>query len=236
LQRALRGSIVVRQQNSRVVAPPVRGHVFETKTMKRLLAELGVIVAGVLIALAADSAWSNRSDRLREIEILRDLREEFNENSRILRADMEMNEASLEAGRLWARAMLGDLQIPGDSLAGLYEASWNNARFDPVTGVLQGVLASGDLSIIQNVDLRQALAGWPDRAEEARNTSENANIQRSTWAPALSALEPGGTYTPGEIALIRLNAERSNGGGHQLQPLLDHVDSIQRLIDLELIR
>ena len=204
--------------------------------MKRVLAELGVIVAGVLIALAADSAWSNRSDRLREVDLLRDLHEEFDENLRILRSDMAHNEASLEAGQSWARAMLGDVQISGDSLAGLYQASWNTARFDPVTGVLQSALASGDLSIVRNVELRQAVAGWRDRAEEARNTSENANRQRSSWAPTLAALEPGRTHTPGEVALIRLHGALSNGGGHQMQSLVDYLASIQQMIEVELAR
>ena len=203
---------------------------------KKLATELGVIAVGVLIALAAESAWSARSDRIREREILRDLGEEFEENARILQADMETNQASLDAGLLWGEAMLGERDISADSLSSLFERSRVGARFDPVTGVLQSVLMGGDLSIIRNTELRQALAGWPDRAAEARNTSGDVNTQRSNWAGPLAALEPEGDFTPGEVALIRLDARRSDSGGFQLRGLSEYVDSIRRLIDAELAR
>ena len=208
----------------------------ETTSRKRTLAELGIIVLGVLLALAAESAWSARSDRSREQEMLRDLGEEFSENARILSRDMATNDAALEAGAAWAKAMLGEIDVPEDSISELFINSRNTARFDPATAVLQSVLASGELSIIRNIDLRQTLAGWPDRAEEARNTSINATTQRANWAVPLAPLEAGGPYTPGEVALIRLDAARSDGGGFQLESLLLYVDSVQRMIEAELAR
>ena len=203
---------------------------------QRLMAELSVIVVGVLIALGAEAGWSARSDRAREREILHDLSEEFAQNARILQSDIEANQLALEAGLLWEAAMLGERETSRDSLVQLFVASRIGARFDPVTGVLQSVLMSGDLPIIRNTELRQALAGWPDRAEEARSTSEDVNTQRSNWASFLATLEPGGDLSAAEVALIRLDASRSDSGGFQLHGLAAFVDSIRGLIDAELAR
>ena len=58
---------------------------------------LVVIVAGVLLALAGDAAWSSRGDRIREQEVLADLLEEFKENEAILLTDIEGNRKALGA-------------------------------------------------------------------------------------------------------------------------------------------
>jgi hypothetical protein len=132
--------------------------------------------------------------------------------------------------------MLGEREVPPDSLSRLFVAARVGARFDPVTGVLQSVLMSGDLSIIRNTELRQALAGWPDRASEARSTSGDVNTQRSNWPSFLATLEPGAELSAAEVALIRLDASRSDSGGFQLYGLAAYVDSIRGLIGAELGR
>ncbi len=50
------------------------------KKLRGTLSGLIVIVAGVLLALAADAAWAERGDRIREQELLADLLSEFREN------------------------------------------------------------------------------------------------------------------------------------------------------------
>ena len=62
------------------------------KGARTLFIEFLIIVIGVFIALAAESWWSEREDRLRESDIREDIVAEFAANIRILEADIAVNE------------------------------------------------------------------------------------------------------------------------------------------------
>ena len=201
---------------------------------KGALSGVTVIVFGVLIALGADAAWEERTDRLREREVLSDLLEEFQENETLLEADIESNTRSEAAGTAWAGAMLGTAPVSSDSLLVLWVATTRWARFDPVTGALRSLLDGGELRIIQDQDLRRALAGWSDRAEEARNTSRDITVELSNLTPMLLSLQPGASHSPGErvaIANADLLLRRRN---RQLIPLLQRLREIISLLEGQL--
>jgi hypothetical protein len=191
---------------------------------------MAVIVVGVLLALAADSVWEERGNRIAEQRVLEDLLDEFRENDARLVADMETNRRATSAGAGWAAVMLGKDTVSTDSLAALYVAAHGAARFDPVTGALRSLLDAGELHLIRDADLRRALAGWPDRAEEVRNTSNDVNVTRSGLASVVLRLEPGTELAAGARAAVLLEASRAGGGGFQMAGLRDHVlDIIGRI-------
>ena len=161
-----------------------------------------VIVVGVLVALSADAAWAERNDRSREQELLTDLLEEFRENKALLDRDIRLSADSRAAGDLWAQAMTGDVLLDPDSLAALWLAAQSWGRFDPVTGALRSVLDGGELSLIRSPELRVALAGWTDRAEEARFTSRALGVVLAGATPTALSAEPGGSHTAGQLAAI----------------------------------
>ena len=107
--------------------------------LKAALSGLIVIVAGVLIALAGDATWAERKERLRERVLLTDLVAEFRENEFRLRADIAVNRGALAASEKWADEILVSSGVSGDSLATLYIAGNNFARFDPTTGALRSL-------------------------------------------------------------------------------------------------
>jgi len=55
--------------------------------MKSAAGDFGLIVVGVLVALLAESWWSERHDRFGEKQILVDATTEFHQNIEILDAD-----------------------------------------------------------------------------------------------------------------------------------------------------
>ena len=76
-----------------------------------------MIVAGVLLALAADATWEARGDRVREQEVLADLLQEFRENEANLARDIEVNSLAHAAGQLRYEILVGGRSVSSDSLA-----------------------------------------------------------------------------------------------------------------------
>ena len=195
-----------------------------------------MIVVGVLLALAAEAAWAERSDRLREQELLADLLEEFQENEARLLSDIEQNRTARAAASLWVEVMLGEVAVSRDSIGPLFIAGASDARFDPVTGALRSLVDGGELQLIKNDDLRRALAGWPALAAEARLTANSWDNQRQSLNPVVLALEPGQPLTSGEEVAVRLAAESTGRVNRQLEALVDRVRDIIALIQSEMSR
>jgi hypothetical protein len=202
--------------------------------MTRAASGLVLIVVGVLAALGGDAVWQGRADVIREQELLRDLFEEFGENRERLLADIEWSQESKAAGSAWADAMLGTTSPPLDSVAQLWVLASDWGRFDPVTGSLRSVIDGGELNLIRNEDLRAAVAGWSDVAEEARLTSRDVSVQLAGQAPVALTLEPGGPHNAGGLAAIEVVRAFSEGSLSQLITLLEQLETIIAMIEQEL--
>ena len=203
-----------------------------SSTVKRAFSGFAVIVAGVLAALAGDAAWSNRVDRALERELLSDLRNEFEENARRLESDIASVEAHNARAVAWADGALGRSEVSDDSLTTLFAMSaMAPARFDPVSGVLRSIIASGQLDLIRDKELRQALAGWPDRTLEAQLSADRMAQTKDNLIPVLVGIEPGNRLTVGERAAVRLYTFPLSL--RRLRELRDHLGEVIRLIELQ---
>jgi len=154
---------------------------------QRVLVELVIIVAGVLIALAAQAVAQDWSDRRREQVFLADLLEEFRLNEAQLEKDLEETNHALASAELWREVTSGSATLSADSSAALYAASLNPARFDPLSGSLRSLIDGGDLGLIENRQLRAALAGWTDRTQEQVMTSLSVDLIRAMLGQFLIA-------------------------------------------------
>ncbi len=195
-----------------------------------------VIAVGVLVALWADSAWEKRVEAVREQEILGDLLAEFRENEFRLRADIATSRNSRDAARAWSAEMRDGGEMPPDSLSTLWVRTFGWARFDPVTGALRSVLDGGELRLISNQELRQALAGWPDRASEARLSSEGILLTFAGLTPVALAGVPGNLEGAGQRAAVETIEAFAGGPIAQLSSLLEELTAIIELIEGELTR
>lgn len=193
-----------------------------------------MIVAGVLLALAGDAAWAERSDRIREQEVLVDLLEEFKENETILLADIETNRKARQAGAEWADAMLGHVSLSADSASALLLTALRSARFDPVTGALRSLVDGGELRIIRDSNLRRALAGWADRTAEARLTTESMHGQRHSLLPFVMALPVDRPFSPGQRSAVFAFAQSVAGQSEQLEALVEPIRAIVTMIEGEI--
>jgi len=126
-----------------------------------LITEMVLIVASILLAFALDSWWGERKDREEEREILIGLRDEFTHGRNLLVDRIEQHEA--------------DLRKMETLLAATHQGEWTSSEYSvdatlaamiapPTTelarGVLDGLISSGRIELLQNRKLRGLLAGW----------------------------------------------------------------------------
>ena len=95
------------------------------------------------------------------------------------------------------------------------------------------MIDGGELQVIRSDDLRRALAGWPDRAAEARLTQQASEVIRANLLPLLLALDPGGSWGAGQRSAVQVAVANTGWNGH-LEVLLETVGEIIALIELQI--
>jgi hypothetical protein len=123
---------------------------------KRLFAEFGVIVAGVLIALAVDSWWERQQEQKQAEQYLQQLLVDFRKTQVRLHGTIDGDTKRLEGvNRVLDHA--AHRQFPtADSL----ELPTGYNEFEPLTGTLTALVEGGDLRLIDNDSIRFELIGF----------------------------------------------------------------------------
>ncbi len=124
---------------------------------RRGLAELLIVVAGVLIALWADELRQSRSDRIDEANQLEALREDFLVTASVFDsalAQHDVQESSLQ--RLMAGGFDG--VCPDSLTAWARTGLWVIVQASPRLSTLRDLQSSGRLGILQSPELRYGLA------------------------------------------------------------------------------
>jgi type II secretory pathway pseudopilin PulG len=123
---------------------------------KRLAAEFGVIVAGVLIALAVDSWWERQQEQKQAEEYLQQLLIDFQQTQRRLQGTIAGDTQTLErVNSVLSRAFAGPFP-PADSL----ELPTGYNYFEPLAGTLTALVEGGDLRLIRNDSIRFELIAF----------------------------------------------------------------------------
>jgi hypothetical protein len=200
----------------------------QTERFRRVVVELLIIVAGVLIALGAQSAAQEWSDRRHERAFLLDLLAEFRLNEEQLHKDIKKTGQAVSAADEWRSKGTDSVKPEGDSSAAFYAASLNPARFDPISGSLRSLIDGGDLRLIRNRQLRAALAGWGDRTQEQIMTSITVDMMRSTLT---QFLVPEGLAAPAQA--LELDRVLLQVTYDQQRALLDPLREIISMLELE---
>jgi hypothetical protein len=125
-------------------------------------AEIVVVVAGVLIALALNAWWGARADHAKEQTYLRQLVSDLEATERTLTL---ADSVEWRFGRATAKlqhAFYALERPPRDSLiAWIDEASWIRPT-RPILGTAEALVATGDLGLIRDDSLRSAITAYLD--------------------------------------------------------------------------
>ena len=126
----------------------------------RLFAEFVVIVAGVLVALAANAAWEVRSERQQEEAYYRALAGDLEADTAEYALALRMTGRSLETARYVRSVILGDPLPATRSLSqSLFYASWVNYP-DWSSGTIDEIYSAGTIRLIRDSAIKEALHSY----------------------------------------------------------------------------
>ncbi len=166
---------------------------------RRAVAEFLLIVAGVSVALTADSVWDYRQDRMAETEYLAQLRTDLAETRQRL-TDARTLEQQQHAAGVAALSALASAEVVSPDSArswlidrrGLY---YSDPR--PITGTLSALVQTGDLRLIRAADQRNAIVSYlaqitEDKREFDRFVDESLVAIRMIRAAGATPARPWG--------------------------------------------
>ena len=150
-----------------------------------VLVEVAVVVLGVVIGFQVTGWGQTRSDRAKEAVYLRQLSEDLRETLADVERASERQRAVSRRAASALRAYRAPERPPLDSLLVWTRGAFAFVNPAPVLGTAQGIIASGDLSLLRDDSLRAALPAYVERRRE-----ERASVQVSIdlYAAAFSRL------------------------------------------------
>ena len=141
----------------------MRLQLIRSKKAARLLAEIAVVVLGILIAFGLEAAWERRGTRADERAHLRALASDFAQNVERLQRHVEQEERISARSRELLTLARSPEPAPTDSVFKLLGGVFNSGRYEPVTGAYEALVNSAGLTLIRDDSLRASLAEFHSR-------------------------------------------------------------------------
>ena len=226
---------------------------------RQALAEVTLIVAGVLIALAVDSWWEDNREREAEISYLEALKLGWLTSRESLESSIKEHQDIIYAGDEILKLINAGLS---DKSSGEFFSKVANLylfrTWAPDTGTYDDIINSGRLLYIQNEQLRKELSGFRTTVariqkyeilqtetfyeRQAPFLTKNQDVKFSAWtdeyrspvSPFVAAIEPFATLEFWNLVAewigVHIDVVSSYKRG------IAHCDRILELIDSELAR
>lgn len=153
-----------------------------SRTVKSYLYEGLVIVASILVAFALDASWANYQESKVEQKILRELRAELESAKVRIEFSITELEGVIEASSDIVNALGKDTSILSpNSAKNLVNRVLAINTLEVPTGVLDSIVASGQVRLISNSELREALAEWPALISDVRENHEWHRVETDEY-------------------------------------------------------
>jgi hypothetical protein len=142
--------------------------------------EIALVMIGILLALQVNNWNEVRITENQEYQLLLSLKEELGQNLIELQEVIRINNANIEGANEFASVLSPDVtKLPEEKISKLWDKTFKvDAIYRPSSGVLSEAINSGSLSIIQNRELKTALASWEARIEQLKVHEENVFLFR----------------------------------------------------------
>jgi hypothetical protein len=144
---------------------------------KRIFVEATAIVASILLAFAIDAWWQNRTDRLVEAQYLQAMRADLLRSLELL----DENEATQRRQVGYLESLLltdGDTPYSDELRLWLDDGLFNVGTYQPQISALHELESSAQTQIIQNQDLRRALASVRQRMNGLENVQGDFQLSQ----------------------------------------------------------
>jgi len=142
----------------------------------RFLAEGAAIVVSILLAFAIDAWWERRNEAEQAHALEQGLRADFVASQEHIERWLAGNRRMLDAQtdlvrRVRSAAVGSEITVPLELLVGVVGAP----TYSPTDSTYQAALSSGQIRLIENSDLHEALARW---RQQIADTSEDELLLR----------------------------------------------------------
>ncbi len=152
----------------------------ENKTgryFKYAIGEIVLVVIGILIALQINTWNEHRKMLLQEQDILKGLEIEFTINHDRLVAVMQTSQKSIETANKMMTYFNQDIskikEAKFDSMLYYLTNVWT---FNPRKGLLNSIIASGQINLITNVELKNQLASFEDLVNDTQEEQDAVSL------------------------------------------------------------
>jgi len=157
------------------------------KYARYAIGEIVLVVIGILIALQINNWNEIRKMQLQEQEILNGLEVEFKINHDRLVYVMQTSQQSIEnANKLmtYFNQDISEIQeAKFDSLLFNFQNVWT---FNPRKGLLNSIIASGQINLITNVELKNQLASFEDLVNDSQEEQDAVSLINASFNAALA--------------------------------------------------
>lgn len=141
--------------------------------MKSYLYEGLVIVASILVAFALDASWATYQESKVEQKVLRELQAELESAKARVEFSIVELEGVIEASSDLVNSLGKDTSILSHTAAqDLVNRIMAINTLEVPTSVIDSIVASGQVRLISNSELRAALAEWPALIADVRENHE----------------------------------------------------------------
>lgn len=138
------------------------------------IGEIGLVVIGILLALAIDNAREARQQQQKEQTYLEGLRNDFRTNRQKLVTLLDVNQENYANTKAILTILSEpEIQVAEDSLSQLfYAAMAYDIRYNPNNSLLLEMVNSGSLKDLSNQELRIRLTNWLATLEDIAKQEE----------------------------------------------------------------
>jgi len=134
---------------------------------RRVVVEGLVIIVSILLAFGIEAWWGERQERIQRGALMEDLESEIVSNVTSLEDALGLQRLRVERIEIILNELTPEASgVSRDSLVTLQAAVLVNPSYDASWGILDLLIQSGDLALLENRDLRAKLAGIKARAND----------------------------------------------------------------------
>lgn len=137
------------------------------KYTRYAIGEIVLVVIGILIALQINTWNEHRKMQIQEQELLKGLEIEFTINFNRLEKVIQLHQKSIESANEIMIYFKQDINaIPEAKFDSLQYHMENTWTFNPRKGLVNSAIASGQINLISNVELKNQLASFEDMVND----------------------------------------------------------------------
>lgn len=174
---------------------------------KRLSVEAAAIVVSILLAFAIDAGWDERQERAEEREALESLSVEFEANRDEASVVISFHDRVIQSVATLVEMRQDEiLALPAKAVEEMISSLAAPRTFDAVRGSVDALISSGNLGILRDRELREALTTFVNIVDDA---AEEANyLEQSSITVWNEIARSGG---PWRTKMVGLTAEDCAG-------------------------